>query len=248
MQFTEEKLGTALDMLARMLETGSISKNEYPREFMRYDQEHEVREALEFITEKLGLFMCGYQDSLYLCPGINNRVFQLSNTDIKTDLGRGFNNPEMYMVFFIMHVIITEFYREAVHDTYRLKLPKDLLLESVDKKVKAMSELQDLERVSEEYQFNFKTIQEVWIRLPKTELKDDSDEIKQRGTGSKVTMINATIKFMMQHELVVEHEDAIYLTDRCKAIIAEAYNRSEIQTGIADFIDELSVSGGGKDA
>ena len=248
MQFAEEKLGTALDMLARMLENGSITKNDYPREFMRYNQDPEVRESLDFITEKLGLLICEYKDALYLCPGINNRVFHLSNTDIKNELGRGFKNPEMYTVFFIIHVIITEFYREATYDTYREKLPKDILLESIDKKVKAMAELEDLEGDSERYQFNFKIIHDVWNSLPTTEFKDDSDEIRQRGSGSKWAMINATVRFMMQHRLVDEHDDAIYLTHRCKAIIAEAYNRSEIQTGISDFIDELESSEGVEDA
>ncbi|MDG6250297.1 DUF6063 family protein [Methanocalculus sp.] len=248
MHYSREKLGIALDMLKIMLETQSISRSDYPREFMRYDQEPEVREALDFLTEKLGLLICGYQDALYLCPEINNRAFQLSNTDIKINLGRGFKNPEMYTVFFVMHVIITEFYREAVNDTFRQKLPKDQLLETVDKKVKAMSELEDLDSISEKYQFNFKTIHDVWVSLPRTEFKDDSDEIKQRGTSSKVAMINATARFMMQHGLVEEHEDAIYLTGRCKAIIFEAYNRNEIQVGISNFIEGLASPEGSEDA
>lgn len=248
MQFSREKLGIALDMLRIMLESQSILRIDYPHEFMRYDQDPQIREALDFLTEKLGLLICGYQDALYLCPEINNQVIQLSNTDIKIALGRGFKNPEMYTVFFIMHVIIMEFFREAVHDTFRQKLHKDQLLETVDKKVRAMAEFENLDSISEEYQFNFKTIHDVWVSLPRTEFKEDSDEIRQRGTGSKVTMINATVRFMTQHGLVEEHEDAIYLTGRCKAIISEAYNRNEIQTGIAEFIEGLASPEGADDA
>lgn len=248
MEYKRENLEVAMDMLSCMLETGSVTRTEHPREFIRYDQDAEVRDSLDLFTEKLGLLVCEYKDALYLSPGINNQFLGLSNTEIKNELGKGFKNPEMYTAFFIMHVIVTEFYREAVHETFRLNLPKDRLLESVETRVKAMASLDSLENVSEEYRFNFKAIYDVWTSLPMTEFRDDSDEIKQRGVGSKMVLINETVKFMRKQGLVEEHNNAIYLTDRCKAIITVAYNRSDVQSEITDFIESLSHQEAGEDA
>jgi len=248
MKIEQDNLGTSIDILSIILEMGSLTRRDNPREFLQYDQEPEVRDSLNFLADKLGLLICEQRDALYISPEINNRTFSLSNTEIKRELGIGFNNPMMYTAFFIMHVIVTEFYKEATKDTYRGKLSKNDLLESVDKKVKAMMDLEDLESTSDHYHFNFKQIADIWNSLPKTEFKEDSEEVKQRGSSSKLALINQTAKFMKKQGLIDENNDAIYLTDRCKAIIGEAYNRSEIRVEISNFIEGLSSPKAGEDA
>ncbi len=249
MKFDRENLGTALEMLYYMLAEGSITRKDHPKKFLRYDQEGEVREALEFCAEKHNLLVCRYNDSLYLSPGVQNRVFGLSNAEIRSSLGRGFNNPEMYTVFFIIHVLITEFYHESAYDAYVEKISKNNLLLAVEKRITAMGALEDLEGVSEEYQFNFKVIHDLWSSLPAVEFKkDDPDEMKQRGVSSKVTLINETIAFLEKNLLVKEHDDAVYLTPRCKAIIREVYSNREVQDAITLFIDGLGRPGGDEDA
>lgn len=249
MKFDRENLGTALEMLHCILEKGSISRKDHPQEFLRYDQEVEVREALEFCAEKHNLLVCRYKDALYLSPGVKNQVFGLSNAEIRSSLGRGFNNPGMYTVFFIIHVLITEFYHESAYDAYLEKVSKANLLAAVEKKVLAMGALEDLEKTSEEYQFNFKVIHDLWSSLPTVEFKkDDPDEKKQWGVSSKATLINETIAFLEKNLLVKEHDDAVYLTPRCKAIIREVYSNREIQDAITVFVDGLGHQGGNLDA
>lgn len=249
MKIEQNNLGIALDILSTILESGSISRTDHPTEFMRYDQDAEVRDSLNFLAEKLDLLICEHDGTIYMSPGVNNRIFSLSKTEIKKELGTGFsNNAMMYTAFFIMHIIITEFYKEATQETYRAKLSKFDLLDSIDRKVKSMMGLENLEKTSEEYHFNFKLIADSWNSLPKAELKEDSEDLKLKGTSSKLTVVNQTVKFMKKQGLVVENDDAIYLTGRCKAIIAEAYNRNEIQADISDFIEGLSDSKGGDDA
>jgi hypothetical protein len=48
--------------------------------------------------------------------------------------------------------------------------------------------------------------------------------------------------FMKRHRLVDEHNNAIYPTERFKAIVSEAYNRSDIQTDIIEFIEDLNCA------
>ena len=63
MKFDRENLGTALEMLYHMLAEGSITRKSHPKEFLHYDQEAEVREALEFCAEKHNLLVCRYDDA-----------------------------------------------------------------------------------------------------------------------------------------------------------------------------------------
>jgi hypothetical protein len=242
-KFEKENLGIALDMLYQMLSTGSIERTTNPQHFMRYEQESEVREALDFCAERFGLHICGRGDAIYLSPGVGNHIFGYTNEDIKNELGRGFKNPEMYTVFFIMHVIVSEFYKESFHDTHRINIPKNYLMETIEAKIRALSDFEDLDKTSEEYKFNFREIKDLWDSLPKVEFRDASDnEIKQKGTGSKLTLINETVMFMKRHRLVDEHNNAIYPTERFKAIVSEAYNRSDIQTDIIEFIEDLNCA------
>jgi hypothetical protein len=241
MKFDEENLGVALEIFYSILKNGSITRTDHPREFLRYDQEAEVREALEICARKQGLILCRYQDAFYLSPCINNPVFGLSSTEIKNSLGNKFKNPEMYTAFFIMHVLIDEFYRDSTREPYLQKVQKTRLLDLVEKKVKAMEALEDLEKSSEDHQFNFKVIADLWKKLPQSEFRtDESDEIKQRGMGSKNALINSTIAFMEKNQLVKEHDGAVYLTPRCKAIIAGTYSNEEVQADLRAFIEGLA--------
>lgn len=241
MKFDEENLEVALEIFYSILKTGSITRTDHPREFLRYDQEAEVREALEVCARKQGLILCRYHDAFYLSPSINNQVFGLSNTEIKSSLGNGFKNPEMYTAFFIMHVLIAEFYRDSGGEPYLQKVYNTRLLDLVEKKVKAMEALEDLEKSSEDHQFNFKVIADLWKKLPQSEFRtDEGDAIKQRGTGSKNALINSTIAFMEKNQLVKEHDGAVYLTQRCKAIIAGTYSNEEVQADLRGFIEGLA--------
>ncbi len=129
------------------------------------------------------------------------------------------------------------------------KVAKNYLLTVVEEKITAMGALQDLEKASEDYQFNFKVIYDLWSSLPTVEFrKDDPDEKKQWGVSSKVTLINETIAFLEKNQLAREHDDAIYLTPRCKAIIREVYSNREVQDAIRFFIEGLGHQGVDGDA
>ena len=248
MKYDKDKLTTALDIMYYMLSTNSLEQSKCPKYYAIYEQDSDVRDVLELCTERFGLYLCRRENALYLSSGVGNRLFGVTNADIKYELGKGFNNSGMYTVFFIMHIIVSEFYEESMYDTHRQKIPKDYLLETINSKIRAMSDFEDLQKLSGDYKFNFSDIKELWDSLPTRELRDNSDEEKQRGTGSKVTMIHETIKLMEKHDLVEEHNNAIYPTNRFKAVIAEAYNNPDIQKDILEFIENLTPEGGSENA
>ncbi len=246
MKYDKEKVIRALDIMYYMLSSNSLEQSKCPEHYNMYEQDGDVREVLELCAQRFGLFICKRDRALYLSAGVSNKVFGMSNADIKYELGRGFNNTQMYTAFFIMHIVVNEFYEESMTDTHRQKIPKEYLLKEINSRVKAMEEFEDIQAVSEEYKFNFQDIKEFWDSLPPRELRKNCDDEKQRGVGSQLTIVNETIKFMARHDLVVEQNNAIYPTDRFKAVIAEAYNDPELQRGIMELIKELS--GGIEDA
>src|SRR6056297_3420014 len=139
MNYDKEHVGIALEMMYSMLTDGVIEKKDYPDHFMQYERESEIREALEFCAEKFGLYVCGRGDAIFLSPGINNKVFGMTNEEIKSDLLRGGKNAHMYTAFFIMHVMIGEFYTESMYNTPRLNLPITYLTDTVDSKIKSLA-------------------------------------------------------------------------------------------------------------
>ena len=244
MRYEKEKLTTALDILYHMLSTNSLEQSKCPKHYALYEHDAEIRDALELCAERFGLYICRRENALYLSAGINNKVFGMPNEDIKYELGKGFNsNSAMYTVFFIMHVIVSEFYEESMYDTHQQKIPKEHLLTTIDSKVKALSAFEDLQKLSEDYKFNFREIKELWDSLPVREFRPNSDDEKERGAGSKLTIINETIKFMQKHDLAVEHNNAIYPTPRFKALIAEAYTNSNIRKDVLEFLENIEPQG-----
>lgn len=239
MNFEKDNMGTALDMMYHMLSDGVIEKSTYPHLFMQYEQESEIREALDFCAERFGLYVCGRGDSIYLSPGIGNRIFGLTNEEIRYELARGCKNAHMYTAFFIMHVMIGEFYTESMYDTPRRNLPIDYFTDTVDAKIKSLSDFEDVDRISGEYKFNFKEIKDLWDSIPKAEINEETGEEKQGGIGSKVGLIYETMKFMKKHQLLDHTANAIYPLPRFKTMVAEAYNNPEVQTDILEFIENL---------
>jgi len=238
----------ALDMLYCMLKDGVIEKEDYPDHFMQYERESEIREVLDLCAEKFGLYVCGRGDAIFLSPGINNKVFGMTNEEIKSDLLRGGKNAHMYTAFFIMHVMIGEFYTESMYNTPRLNLPITYLMDTVDSKIKSLADFEEIDEISNEYRFNFKEVKDLWDSLPKADVSPETGKEKEGGIGTKVGLIYETIKFMEKHQLIDLNVGAVYPLPRFKAMVSEAYNNTDIQTDILEFIESLTYSGDDTDA
>lgn len=243
MNFDKEKMGIALEMMYHMLADGTIEKSEYPQHFMQYEKESEIREALDFCAEKFGLYVCGRGDAIYLSPGIGNKVFGMTNEEVKYDLFRGCKNKHMYTAFFIMHVMIGEFYTESMYDSPRRNLPINYLTDTVDAKIKSLSDFEELDKINGEYKFNFREVKDLWDSLPKADVDRETGEEKQSGITTKIGLIYETMKFMKKHQLIDLNADAVYPLPRFKAMVSEAYNNIEIQLDVLEFIENLTYSG-----
>lgn len=243
MHYDKEHMGTALEMMYYMLKDGVIEKKDYPNHFIQYERESDIREALDFCAEKFRLYVCGRGDEIFLSPGIDNKVFGMTNEEIKNDMLRGGKNAHMYTAFFIIHVMIGEFYTESMYDTPRRNLPITYLTDTVDTKIRSLADFEDIEGISKDYKFNFKEVKDLWDSLPKADIDIDTGKEKEGGIGTRVGLIYETMKFMKKHQLIDLNAGAVYPLPRFKAMVSEAYNNTEIQLDILEFIENLAYSG-----
>lgn len=243
MQYEKEHIEIALEMIYTILKDGSVEKNIHPDHFMRYERDSEIREVLDICAEKFRLYVCERGDSIFLSPGINNKVFGMTNEEIKNDMFRGGKNAHMYTAFFIMHVLIGEFYAESMYDTPQRNRPITYITDMVDAKIKSLADLEDIDGISKEYKFNFREVKDLWESLYKADIDMDTGKAKEGGIGTRVGLIYETLKFMTKHQLITIHADAIYPLPRFKAMVSEAYSNTEVQTDILEFIEDLAYNG-----
>ncbi|TFH46907.1 MAG: hypothetical protein E4G94_01360 [ANME-2 cluster archaeon] len=248
MNFDQDTLEIAIDMLSQIVSKKgdfSFDKTKQPW-FLKHEKENDIMEAFNFLAEKWGLIVCERNDIIYLSPGINNSIFGMNNEEIRKRLANTFGNSQMYTSFFIMHVLISEFYRESLPDTHRVFLSVTELIDTIDRKMNAMYELVELENISEDLKFNFGEIRDLWFGLQTAQLNKDTDKFVQFGKKSKYAVINTTLNFMDEQDLIVNSNNDIYLTDRFKAIIDRAYRHKDVNFGITEFITDLTSEQGGK--
>ena len=244
MEFNQETLKIAIDMLSQIInKKGDFSFDKSEQSwFLKHEHESEIMEAFSFLAEEMGLIVCERNDVIYLSPGVNNSIFSMTNEEIRDRLGKRFTNIDMYASFFIMHVIISEFYRESLPDTHLVFLSTSDLLDAVDEKINAMSDLLHLDEVSEDLKFNFVEIRDLWQGLQSVQRRRENDEFVQKGKSSKLALINTTLNFMREEGLIAVSNDVIYLTDRFKAIIDRAYRHKDVHFGITEFINNFTIS------
>jgi hypothetical protein len=248
MAFEEKPMAIAFQMLTEILRKNGeysldITKQSW---YLNPELESEVMEAFGFITKQMGLIICERNKVIYLSPGVDNPVYGMALEEIKTQLSQSFTNLHVYTAFFIIHVIITEFYKESMPETQRAFILKSDLIDVIDAKIDALSTHADLDKLSEEHNYNFSEIRDMWKELPVIMHRKDRDEPIETGKGSRYSLVNTTLKFLISQDLVHIQEDMIRLTERFKAVIDNAYSHEQVQSGIAQLIESLTSKEAGE--
>lgn len=248
MAFEERPMAVAFEMLSEILrKNGKYSLDITTQSwYLKPEMESEVMDAFRFITQQLGLIVCERNKVIYLSPGVNNSVFGMSLDEIKSQLSQSFTNIHVYTSFFIIHVTITEFYKESMPETQRTFILKSDLVNVIDTKIDALSKHTELDSTSEEQNYNFSEIKDLWMGLPTIQRKKGRDDPVEMGKGSKYALVNTTLRFLEYQDLVHIQEDVIRLTERFKAIIDTAYRHEQVQSGIAQMIKTLTSTEAGE--
>lgn len=211
-------LTKALDIAAKLIQGEEIGREKNRSLYEEYNTNPEVYEILSELLKKWNLSLYEYQDTLYLSPGENNRVFGYSNEELKRELGIRLNK-ELYLCYFIIYIILMRFYSDTGSYNYTEYIRIADIVTDVDKKLgQIMDSLQIFvkEEVEEE---SFKAIAMLWADLP-VALRDEQQVRAVKTTRSG--FVKLVLNFMTAQQLLSEAQERYYPRKRLQAL-AENY-------------------------
>jgi len=233
-----EILDDALEILKALLQGEEVSRNKNVILYEKYRYSTDVEEMLSHIAGKLELRIYSGNDKLFICPEVGSRLFGWTNKELRDKIPYVTNNSELFTGYFVIMTLITMFYREAYPDTPVAYIKLNDLIENVSKRFETLFSMEDLEKVSEENQFDFVDICKVWQRLP------DAREDVSGGKKDKVAFVEVILKFLGDEKLILfdTNQRIIYPSDRFKTIIWNYYEDRDNRKDLLSFVKSLEVS------
>lgn len=232
-----EVLDEALAILKALLQGEEVSRSKNPLLFEKYRYRSDVDEMLDHIAGKLELRIYAGGDRLFICPEAGSRLFGWTNEELRDRISYISNNSELFTGYFIIMTLITMFYREAYPDTPVAYIKIGDLVDSVSKRLEALSKVEDLEAVSQENQFDFKEVNRVWQKLP------DAREGVTGGKNDKIAFVENICRFLHSEKLIVLDLNLriIYPTERFKSIIWNYYEERDNRKDLLALVKNLEV-------
>jgi hypothetical protein len=193
---------------------------------------------LNHIAHKLELRVYSGNDRLFICPEAGSRLFGWSNEELKSRIPYITTNSELFTGYFIIMTLITMFYKEAYPDTPIAYIKLSDLIQAVSVRFENLMKTEDLEKVIQDYQFDFAEICRVWQRLP------DAREDVSGGKNDKIAFVEVILRFLHSEKLIVFDTDQkiIYPAERFRTIIWNYYEDNENRKDLLSFVRSLEVS------
>lgn len=212
----ERNLDKALDIVSTLINGEEIHKSigEHTRLYEEYSSNAEVYDILNRVLNKLNLSLYEYNYGLYLCAGEQNKVFGYTNAELRKELGLK-TNKELYLCFFIIYQLITQFYYDSAGYAYveYVKI-EEVIHKTGEAFAHLLKELDVL--VQDEIEENsFKTIALLWEDMPTV----TSQEAMRAAKNSKSGYVKTVLNFLVAQKLLVENEERYYPTERMKAMV-----------------------------
>ncbi|MGN0329464.1 MAG: DUF6063 family protein [Lachnospira sp.] len=215
-------LDRALDIVSKLImgedinESGSNSAL-----YQEYNTNAEVYDIVHMSLKKFNLNIYEYNNGLYVSTGDNNRVFGYSNEELRKEMGLKVNK-ELYLAYFVIYNIITEFYSDTMSSTYAEFIRVEDVINSVDKSTVGIIDrtqgliMDDIEENS------FKQIALSWDELPVTTVEDQSGLRAAR--NSKSGFVKTVLNFLVSQKLLMESSSRFYPTDRFRSLIENYFD------------------------
>lgn len=238
-----DTVGNALKVL---IEKGSLSRDEFPIIHENIIKDGDTLSDLENLCQTMGLFLNEKAGTFYVSPVPGIKTFGYTNEEMRREFGYYYNNEDLYTSLFIIANVITEFFPEASPSPMKPFIKSNDLMDIVDKKIEILREQVNIEEISYDKSYNFEIVVKKWSDLPRMRMdKGEGDNRKEYGKSSKIQLLNTTLRFMENQELIklidLNGEKVIYITERFKASILNAYNSDEIQAEIYNYLDNLTM-------
>lgn len=227
-------LDKALDIVSKLIQGENLSeKGANATLYQEYNTNAEVYDIVHMSLKKFNLNIYEYNNSLFVGPKENNRVFGYSNEELRAKMGLKLNK-ELYLAYFVIYNVITLFYTDTVSSTYAEFIRLEDVINNVEKTSLSIIDKSAGLIIDEIEENSFKQIALSWDELPAATIEDQSGLRAAR--NSKAGFVKIVINFLISQELLVESQDRYYPTDRFKSLIENYFDEyrgrfSEIMNG-----------------
>lgn len=215
-------LDKALDIVSKLIMGEKISESKDNSQlYQEYNTNAEVYDIVHMLLKKVKLNIYEYNNSLYVSAGDNNKVFGYTNEELRNKLGLRVNR-ELYLVYFIIYNIITEFYTDSASTTYAEFVRVEDIVKNVDSSVSAIIDKKLGMIIDDVEENSFKQIALSWDALPVITVADTADV--RAAKNSKTGFVKIALNFCVSQELLMEAQNRFYPTDRFKALIENYFD------------------------
>lgn len=227
-------LDKALDIVSALIMGEEVcERGDYSQLYQEYINNSEVYDYVHQTLKKFNLNLYEYNNGLYVSAGDNNRVFGYSNEELRKELGIKVNR-ELYLAYFIIYNIITEFYTDSSNATYTEFVKVEDIIKSVDSSVTSIID-RKLGIITDEIEENsFKQIALSWDELPIVTVEDTVELRAAR--NSKTGFVKLVLNFCVSQNLLLETQARYYPTDRFRALIENYFD--EYKGRMAELMQE----------
>lgn len=215
-------LDKALDIVSRLIMGEQVSESgDNSQLYQEYNTNAEVYDIVHMSLKKFNLNIYEYNNGLYVSAGDNNRVFGYTNEELRNRLGLRVNR-EIYLVYFIIYNIITEFYTDSVSTTYAEFVRVEDIVRNVDSSVASIVDKRLGIIIDDVEENSFKQIALSWDALPIITVADTADV--RAAKNSKTGFVKIALNFCVSQELLTEVQNRFYPTDRFRALIENYFD------------------------
>jgi hypothetical protein len=186
-------LEKALDIVSALLMGDGISNTgNNAMLYEEYSHNSEVYDIVMRIFKKMDIHVYEYNNSLFISAGNNNRVFGYTNEELKRLMGLRLNK-ELFMVYFIIYNIITEFYKDSANSTYLEYIRIEDVIRSVDTSLLGLIDHSKGIVMEEAEEESFKALALLWDELAVVSADDRNGTRAAR--NSKSGYVKITFNF-----------------------------------------------------
>ena len=210
-------LDKALDIVSKLIMGEQISESKDNSQL--YQEYNTNAEVYDIVHMSLNIYE--YNNSLYVSAGDNNKVFGYTNEELRNKLGLRVNR-ELYLVYFIIYNIITEFYTDSASTTYAEFVRVEDIVKNVDSSVSAIIDKKLGMIIDDVEENSLKQIALSWDALPVITVADTADV--RAAKNSKTGFVKIALNFCVSQELLMEAQNRFYPTDRFKALIENYFD------------------------
>lgn len=215
----ERNLEKALELISDL-----IQGEENPVLYEEYVSNSEVYRLTDLIARKLGLHIYEYQNHLYMTSGEHNRVFGFNNEELKKTMGVRLNR-ELYLCYYIIYTIMTQFYQDSSTFSYIEYVKIDDVIQAVDQGLATVISKIEVLVLNELEENSFRTLALMWEDLPV--ITTEESTIRRAARNSKIGYVKMVVNFMVSQRLLVEAEQRYYPTARFKALMENYYTEQQ---------------------